>query len=242
MGIIRIDKKIYGQNLLSALSWETLTLWTLRTCILLSGLHQIVSGAKVIGIVTLVAFAFVMIPKFFTKNRITELPFEIEFVFLAIVFITAVLGEARGFYAAIPYYDKFVHSVISFCMGLLGFLFLYALRSRGRINMSRGAMVLLVILVTLGVEVFWELFEYASDQMNLSPLIAWQRAQGNALEDPYHDTMNDLVVDTIGVTVGTMLAYFSLKNGLRRASYPFNKILRRIRDMVDVKRTDNAIT
>lgn len=208
----------------SALPGELVILWSLRTIVLLSGIYQLAWGSKMLRFITLLSLVSIVYPAFLTKKAIARFPNEVEFVFLFIALATVVLGEAQNFYNKIPYYDKFVHSFIPFFMGFLGFIILYALRLVGRIQLSSRFMVGMVILMMLGLQAVWEIMEYATDVTHFY-VLAWEQAQGNSIEDPYHDTMNDLVVDTIGTTLGCFVAFIALKNGEHTAHFRVQKIL-----------------
>lgn len=202
---------------MNTLSLDIASLWLLRVIIVLSGAYQLMWGTPLVGLILLGSVFALLFPRLYTKNAITAFPVEVELVLLFIAVITGVLGEGQDFYGRVPYYDKFVHALIPFFMGLFGLLILYALRAAGRIRLPYYVIFPVVVMTMFGVQSVWEILEYVSDKTQFSTALAWEQAQGNALEDPHQDTMNDLVVDMIGTLVGTSLAYFLVKNGVSRA-------------------------
>src|SRR4051812_4590086 len=112
--------------------WEKNLIIILGVLILLSGIYQTLFGETEIGILTLLCFAIITVPGFFTRNFIKRFPIEIEIILFIMVFLQFILGEARDFYTDIPYYDKIVHYMIPMFLGLIGFLIFYTLHVTGK--------------------------------------------------------------------------------------------------------------
>lgn len=208
-------------------SWQERTAQVLRLLILASGIFQIFWGTTSIGILILLSLAMITFPSFFTRKRITSIPLEIELILFIMVFVQFVLGEARNFYD-IPYYDKFVHYLLPMFIGLIGFLIFYSAFLMGKIQASPTVMVILVILITLGVGAAWEIFEYGSDQILAPRIEGWHHFQGNAQQDPLHDTMSDLIIDTLGGIFGALLALRYTRKSLQKKSKRFPEMMEEI--------------
>ena len=181
-------------------------LWLLRVLTFSFGLFQIFFGDTAVGIAIIVCVIFLVSPAIFTKNRLTNIPLEIEFFLFIAVVAQYILGEAQGFYINVPFYDKFMHFALPFLIGFMGFVVSYTMYFSGRLKLSIGAMLVFTVLTTLGIGAFWEIIEYSSDQFLLPHFPLWHHFQGSATEDALHDTMNDLILDTFGGIVGSLTA------------------------------------
>src|SRR5579864_6574060 len=90
-------------------SWEKILAFILGFLILLSGIYQTFFGDIRMGILILISFVVITIPRFFTRDYIEHFPIEVEILLFLMVILQFILGEVRHFYTNIPYYDKFVH-------------------------------------------------------------------------------------------------------------------------------------
>ena len=95
-------------------------------------------------------------------------------------------------------------------IGVIGFLLAYALVASGRLVASTRVILGLIVLLSLGVGALEEIAEYSSDMLLAPRLPGWHHFQGNAQEDPWHDTMNDLVADLVGAAFGALLGRWLL--------------------------------
>lgn len=181
-------------------------IWALRIFILIFGVFQLARGEILLGIWIIISVFMLVVPSFFTRSRITDIPLEIEFFLFIIVFFQFVIGEAQGLYGNLPYYDDLVHFFFPFLVSVIGFTIAYALYFSGKLKVSTGTMILLVIIVTLGIGALWEIIEYASDQFLLPHFDALHRAQGSSPSNANYDTMNDLSADLLGGIVGAIVA------------------------------------
>lgn len=188
--------------------WKIWVLWILRVVTFTVAFHQIFFGNLLLGIVTLVCFFILTIPSFFMAGLVRFFPLEIEILLFVMVFIQFVLGEIQGFYYSQPYFDKFVHFTIPFLISILAFIIVYVMYKTGKLKASRIAISLLVLLIAMGIGGIWEIIEYAIEFLRKNYFNNWVTFQGSLVEDPYVDTMNDLVADFIGSFLGVL---FSIK-------------------------------
>lgn len=191
--------------------WERKIVFFLGAFILLSGMYQTLFGEREIGILTLICFAAISAPRFFTRDYIKKFPVEIEILLFFMVLFQYVLGEARDFYVTIPYYDKIVHYMLPLFLGIIGFLIFYTLHVTEKLKTSLSAMMVIIILITMGIGAGWEIFEYLSDVFLAPNIEGWHHFQGNAQQDPLTDTMTDLIDDTLGAIFGAALGLWVMK-------------------------------
>lgn len=134
-----------------------------------------------------------------------------EFVLLAITFVFAslFLGEVHGYYTRFWWWDIALHSGSGFLLGIIGFLLVYVLNETEDIgvHLKPGFIAFFAFLFAVGIGTLWEIFEFGMDSffgMNM---------QKEMLGDPsgLTDTMWDLIVDTLGALVTSLLGYGYLK-------------------------------
>ena len=97
----------------------------------------------------------------------------------------------------------------------------------GRVKCGTGVAVLFIILITLGIGAFWEIIEYANDML-IWPSNHWHHFQGNALENGYFDTMNDLMVDILGGILGSLLGLWFLEKSRFKKSKRLDELTREV--------------
>ncbi|MFO7983100.1 MAG: hypothetical protein R6V08_06575 [Desulfuromonadales bacterium] len=134
-----------------------------------------------------------------------------EFVLFSIIFVFAslFLGEVHSYYSRLWWWDIALHSGSGFLLGIIGFLLVYVLNETEDIgvHMKPGFVAFFAFLFAVGIGALWEIFEFSMDSffgMNM---------QKEMLGDPsgLTDTMWDLIVDTLGALVITMLGYGYIK-------------------------------
>ncbi len=187
----------------------------LRFIVLVAGVYQIVWGERIVGAAILLSLAVISLPALFTHNLVRSTPLEFELILVAMVTIQYVLGETFNFYD-IPYYDKVVHFILPLFLGYISAILAYTLMATGNLRMSVVPAIFLIVLVTLGIGAIWEIGEYLSD------ILFGTYFQGSHTASPLVDTMNDLIVDTLGGIFGAILAlrYIRREQGSKDSRLP----------------------
>ncbi len=156
-----------------------------------------------ISFLIFVFFIFTLLPKLFKKHFEVFVPLGFYFINLTFIFAALILGEAGGFYDKFWWWDILLHGISGILIGGVGFLLTYVLNKDDKVkfNMSPFFIALFSFSFALSIGVIWEIFEYGVDyyfDMNM---------QKNGL----NDTMEDLIVDTIGALTVSISAYFYLR-------------------------------
>lgn len=165
---------------------------------------QWVTAAITIGILLITLFPLLMKKRF----RIL-IPPEFELLAIAFIFASLFLGEVRGYYTRFWWWDIALHTGSGLLLGIVGFLLVYILNETEDIGltMKPGFVALFAFLFAVSIGALWEIFEFSMDSffgMNM---------QKPMLGDPsgLTDTMWDLIVDTVGALVISVLGYGYLK-------------------------------
>ena len=131
------------------------------------------------------------------------------------IFSALFLGEIRGYYGRLWWWDIALHTTSGGLLGILGVLLVYVLNENPRIDlhMQPGFVAFFAFCFSVAVGAIWEIFEFAMDEL------AGANMQKHMFDDPsgLTDTMWDLIVDTLGAMVVCVTAYIYMKRGTRSA-------------------------
>lgn len=200
-------------------SWKRYLRGFLRTIILINAIYHVIFGEVFFGFLALLALTILLVPRFFTKNRICVIPVDIEILFLIVIFFELIVADAYSFYSLVPYYDKFMHFLVSFIVGLVGMMIIYTFYALGKLQASTGVMFALIVLITMGLGAGLEMGEYFYDQVLypiIGPYLPTGPTQGSMVASPMADTMEDLFVDTLGGILGAAIGIILIKREERK--------------------------
>lgn len=209
-----MHKKSCPFDLSKVPSWKRYLRLFLRIVILINALYQIILGEVFFGILAILALVILVAPWFFTKHRICVVPIDIEILFLIVVFFELIVADAYSLYSRVPYYDKFMHLLVSFVVGLVGMVIIYTFYALGKLQASTGVMFALIVLITMGLGAGLEMGEYFYDQVLyplIGPYLPTGLTQGSMVASPLADTMEDLFVDTMGGILGAAIGIILIK-------------------------------
>ena len=151
------------------------------------------------------------LPNMLARGLDLFVPPELELMTIGFVFASVFLGETRDYYGRFWWWDILLHATSGGLLGVLGFLLVYILNATPRVELSMRprflAFFAFCFAVTAGTA--WEIFEFGTD-----------RAFGTTMQKPTAsdstglvDTMEDLIVGTIGASIAVAFGYRSVKRG-----------------------------
>lgn len=148
-------------------------------------------------------------PIFFRKRLKTELPAEFHIAAVIFIFASFYLGEIQDFYHRLWWWDIALHATAGLLMGILGFLLIYLLNESSRIelHMTPGFIAFFAFIFAVAIGAFWEIFEFAVDQLFGTNL------QKPMFGDPsgLTDTMWDMIVNAVGAFIISFSGWWYLK-------------------------------
>jgi uncharacterized membrane protein YjdF len=148
-------------------------------------------------------------PILFRRKLNVEIP--VEFHLTAVVFTFAALyfGEIHSFYHHLWWWDIALHATAGLLMGIFGFLLVYLLNETRKVDvhMTPGFIAFFAFCFSMTIGVFWEIFEFAVDQLMGTQM------QKPMLGDPsgLTDTMWDLIVNAMGAALISITGWWYLK-------------------------------
>ena len=134
------------------------------------------------------------IPTVLEKDFKITLPWSLDLL-MASALLLHVGGNTLKAYYLIPGYDTITHFVSSIFISFMAFVVIYILdKYWDALLMDTYALAFMVVIFTMAMGVVWELFEWGIDLLF-----------GIELQWGLHDTMKDLLVDTIaGIIMGVV--------------------------------------
>jgi hypothetical protein len=145
------------------------------------------------------------IPNILQKKWNIVYPIEIWVVVLLFVMAALIFGEIFDFYYKFGWWDDVLHTLSGFVIAMVAFIFIKQLNENVdiRVTLSPFFAALFAVSFSMAISVVWEIFEYSMD--------TWFGV--NMQKSGLVDTMNDLIVATIGAVIVGVMGYLYLKNG-----------------------------
>lgn len=155
------------------------------------------------------------LPSMLKKHWRIAIPSKMIIVYAVFLYCAIFLGEVRNFYYKVPHWDTILHTSSGAMLGALGFSIINLLNKTDKIpvNLSPAfvAVFTLCFAVTLGV--VWEIYEFTMDYVFGTNMQKFMTESGEMLigQSALADSMKDLIVDTLGAFVISLIGYVSLK-------------------------------
>ena len=143
------------------------------------------------------------------------IPSNMLVLYAVFLYCAIYLGEVRAFYYNVKNWDTILHTFSGAMLGALGFSFITFLNKTDRVPMNLSpvfvATFAFCFAVTLGV--VWEIYEFTADGLLHTNMQKFGLEDGTPFlgRAALTDTMKDLIVDTIGAAVMSVIGYISLK-------------------------------
>lgn len=156
-----------------------------------------------------------LLPDWLYRKWGVEIPSFMMILYAVFLYCAIYLGEVRGFYFLIPYWDTILHTFSGVALGALGFSVLTLLNKSDRVpfNLSPAFVAVFAFCFAVAVDVVWEIYEFAADGLLNMNMQKHSLASGQSLmgREALGDTMTDLIVDAVGALFISLVGYISLK-------------------------------
>ena len=151
--------------------------------------------------VSVTALSLTILPAFFIQRFMVRLPMSFLGAISIFVFATLFLGEVFDFYEKYWWWDVLLHGGSAMGFGVIGFLFVFFLFEGDKYAAPPIAVAFVSFCFAITIGAMWEIFEFLMDQI----------FGLNMQKSGIVDTMWDLIVDTIGASIGASAGFFWLK-------------------------------
>lgn len=155
------------------------------------------------------------IPNLITKKSKIMIPNGMYIVYVVFLYAAIFLGEVRDFYYRVPNWDTILHTFSGACIGALGFSVVSLLNKQDNVHVKLSpffvALFSFCFAVTMGV--LWEIYEFSFDGLLGLNMQKFALENGTNLVGrmALRDTMKDLIVDSIGAFIVSLIGYISIK-------------------------------
>ena len=156
------------------------------------------------------------LPNIISKKTKIVIPSKMYIAYILFLYGAVFLGEVRNYYYRVPHWDTILHTFSGAMFGALGFSFVNILNKNEKVHVKLSpifvALFSFLFAVTLGV--IWEIFEFTVDGLLGVNMQKFALENGTLLAGRLAviDTMQDLIVDSIGAFVVSIIGYISLKH------------------------------
>ncbi|MEK6891292.1 MAG: hypothetical protein AABX03_04100 [Nanoarchaeota archaeon] len=186
----------------------------IRITLIIAIVSSILSQNWWILLTTILAFIMTFLPYIFEISYKINLPLEFEILTVVFIYASMFLGTVNNYYEIFWWWDLLLHAGSAIALGLFGFTILYVLHRANRLNAKPFLIAIFAFSFALAVGGLWEIFEFIIDQT-----LGWNM-QGSGLRD----TMGDLIVDSIGAFIASLLGYLYLK---KRDFFILGRVMKR---------------
>ncbi len=159
---------------------------------------------------------FIMfLPGLIEKRLKLDIPNLMHILFVLFLFCAIYLGEVRSFYYVFRDWDVLLHAFSSGMLGAIGFSFITLLNRAERVpvNLSPAFVALFAFCFAVMLGMIWEIYEFTFDGLLGLNMQKFALEDGTLLvgHAALENTMKDLIVDTVGALIISVIGYISIK-------------------------------
>lgn len=182
---------------------KRLTLF-LQFTLLIGVVLAVMQGRWLTATVIVGIIGVTLMPLVLGRRFAVHIPPEFEVLAVVFAYVSLFLGEVHGYYLRFWWWDVVLHIGSGFLLGILGFLLVYVLNEVESVDvhMRPRFVALFAFTFSVGMGALWEIFEFGMDQ------VFGLNMQKSGLVD----TMWDLIVDTGGALIISLLGWSYLRN------------------------------
>lgn len=152
--------------------------------------------------ITFVALLLTFIPQLVEKKYKIDIPEGFEIWILIFIYLSLYLGEVQKFYHIFWWWDILLHGFSAISIGLVGFVVMFYLQQGNKVHAKPLLVCLFAFSFAVAAGAIWEVFEFGMDQFFGLTM------QNNSLLD----TMQDIIIDSVGAFIGSLFGFIYLKN------------------------------
>lgn len=162
------------------------------------------------------AIVLISITQFSEKKYKIDIPIAFEISITLIIYCSIFLGEFAKAYQRFWWWDSLLHIFSSITIGLMGFLILFVFYKTGKLKTNPAVIALFSFCFALAIGAIWEIIEFGMDYFFGLNMV---RSRGFCTEIGVDsllavtDTIKDLVVDSVGALIASIIGYTYLKTG-----------------------------
>lgn len=177
-----------------------------------SSIHIRVKSDYVLMLLQCILGALAMMLPGFLQHKIQlDIPQKMIIVYAVYLYCAIYLGEIHSFYYHIPYWDSILHAFSGMAFGAIGFSIISLLNKSETVplSLSPAFVMLFAFCFSVSIGVLWEIYEFFIDSIFHTNMQKYMIEGGELLfgQSALIDTMKDLIIDTVGAFVMSILGY-----------------------------------
>lgn len=155
------------------------------------------------------------LPNIISKKTKIVIPSNMYIVYVLFLYGAVFLGEVRNYYYRVPHWDTILHTCSGAMLGALGFSFVNILNKHEKVHVELSPLfvALFAFGFAISLGVMWEIYEFTFDGVLGLNMQKFALENGTQLigREALADTMEDLIVDSVGAFTMATIGYISLK-------------------------------
>lgn len=151
--------------------------------------------------ISVITLLLTFLPTLFEKTYKIDIPLDLAFASILFVYASLFLGETHGFYERFWWWDIMLHASSAVAFAITGFIVLFILLNTHKVSGKPIWVVSLAFCFSVTIGVFWEIFEFAMDQ-----LFGY-----NMQKSGLADTMMDLISNCVGAALASLGGFAYMK-------------------------------
>jgi hypothetical protein len=166
------------------------------------------------------------------KYQKIDIPDILEVIIVIFIYAGLFLSARYKLYYKFFWWDDLLHTLSGIITGFVGFIVIYKINYRYSMNISPLLVALFSFTFAITMGVFWEILEFSCDALIGSANQKWNLSDTEILMGkPYQgsglrDTMSDLILDSIGAFVTSLITYYMYKNEKKRTLEKMKKMIK----------------
>lgn len=172
------------------------------------GIYYVTQSQPYFYLISFAAPLFLFIPFLLRKIFALQTVYELNFMIYVFCFLLYTIGLVMQGYSYIPYYDKFAHTLSGVFITLVAMGLFYLLKHHPQKKASDFPLLsVFSVAVSVSIAGIWEIAEY------IMSLIFVTMDPQNVLTTGVGDTMQDMIVCTVGSLLLVISMYFYYRKG-----------------------------
>lgn len=164
----------------------------------------------------LLGIVAIILPSVLQKRHNFIIPSNMMILYTLFLYGAIFLGEVMAFYYKVPHWDTILHTFSGAMLGALGYSIISFFNKTDGVpvNMSPAFVAFFAFCFAMTMGMLWEIYEFSVDYFfgtNMQKF-ALEGGVPKVGQEALMDTMKDIIVDTVGALVMSVLGYLSLKH------------------------------
>ena len=155
----------------------------------------------------------------------------LEIVILVFIYSGLFLSAQFNLYYTLFWWDDLLHTLSGIIIGFIGFIVVYKINYRYSMDISPLLIAIFSFTFAVTLGVLWEILEFTADVITGSAHQKWNLpGTGPMMGKPFQgsglrDTMSDLIVDSAGALVTSVITYYMYKHRKKKTLEALGKMI-----------------